>query len=183
MDLVRLRHQHRFLVLRRHGRRAGYGFRSAIQPDLAAADDGPLGDGGLHRLSLRRQYRSGFAALPGDQGLAPDKQGKNPIGIAITAGKKQALVANDVSRNASLVDFNTQRVAVTGDAAIVVQTSALPAAGSDADKVLRGKRFLEASAVEGLGFQDLKEQGFASGPQIDAVFFAGEADVGGGDAE
>lgn len=80
-------------------------------------------------------------------GLPADKQGKNPVGIAVAAQKKLALVANDVSRNASMVDFNTQRVAVAGDAAIVVQTSALPPAGSDADKVLRGKRFFNTGSA------------------------------------
>jgi len=83
-------------------------------------------------------------------GLAADKAGKNPIGIALgSSNKKFALVANDVSRNVSLVDFNTQAVAGGGMAPIVLQSAALPVTGSDADKVLRGKRFFNTAAHAG----------------------------------
>jgi len=80
-------------------------------------------------------------------GLAPDKQGKNPVGIAVAANKKLALVSNDVSRNVSLVDFNTQRVAVAQDTPVVEQVSSLPPNGSDEDKVLRGKRFFNTGGA------------------------------------
>jgi YVTN family beta-propeller protein len=81
-------------------------------------------------------------------GIAPEKAGKNPIGLAIAhQHKKVALVANEVSRNVSALDFNTQ--AVTGGAmqAQVAATAALPIAGSDADHVLRGKRFFNTGTA------------------------------------
>jgi YVTN family beta-propeller protein len=81
-------------------------------------------------------------------GIAADKAGKNPIGVAIAhAHKKVALVANDVSRNVNALDFNTQ--AVTGGAAqaLAVATTAQPIAGSDADRVLRGKRFFNTGTA------------------------------------
>jgi mono/diheme cytochrome c family protein len=81
-------------------------------------------------------------------GIAPEKAGKNPIGMSIGhMHKKVALVANDVSRNVSALDFNAQ--AVTGGAAQaqVVATASLPIAGSDADHVLRGKRFFNTGTA------------------------------------
>lgn len=81
-------------------------------------------------------------------GIAAEKAGKNPIGMAIAhQHKKVALTANDVSRNVSALDFNTQ--AVTGGAAQaqVVATTSLPIAGSDADRVLRGKRFFNTGTA------------------------------------
>jgi mono/diheme cytochrome c family protein len=81
-------------------------------------------------------------------GFAADKAGKNPIGIAIgSSNKKFALVANDVSRNVSLLDFNTQSVSGAPMAPVVLQTAALPTTGSDADKVLRGKRFFDTGSA------------------------------------
>lgn len=81
-------------------------------------------------------------------GIAADKAGKNPIGIAIgSSNKRIALVANDVSRNVTLLDFNTQAVAGGAMAPSVLQTSALPPTNSDAEKVLRGKRFFDTGLV------------------------------------
>src|SRR5690606_26366948 len=75
-------------------------------------------------------------------GIAPEKAGKNPIGISILAAeKKLAIVANDVSRNVTLLDFNTQSVAGGAADAVVAQTAALPQPGSKEDEILRGKRF------------------------------------------
>src|SRR6185503_2747870 len=75
-------------------------------------------------------------------GIDALKAGKAPIGIGLAAlEKKSAIVANDVSRNATLLDFNTQAVAGGAANASVVPTTALPPAGTDADRVLRGKRF------------------------------------------
>jgi hypothetical protein len=114
-------------------------------------------------------------------GLAADKQGKNPIGIAIaSSNKKLALVANDVSRNVSLLDFNTQSVSGGAMAPVVLQTAALPPTGSDADKVLRGKRFFDTGSARwslrgqgwgacqschGDGFSDNVTWYFARGPR------------------
>jgi DNA-binding beta-propeller fold protein YncE len=81
-------------------------------------------------------------------GIAADKIGKNPIGIALgSSNKRIGLVANDVSRNVTLLDFNTQAVAGGAMAPAVLQTTALPPTGSDADTVLRGKRFFNTGLV------------------------------------
>jgi YVTN family beta-propeller protein len=92
-------------------------------------------------------------------GIAPEKAGKNPIGIAILAAeKKLALVANDVSRNLSLLDFNTQSVAGGAEHAVVLQTAALPEKDSKEDGILRGKRFFNT----GLGRWSLRGQGWGA---------------------
>jgi DNA-binding beta-propeller fold protein YncE len=81
-------------------------------------------------------------------GIAADKAGKNPIGIAIgSSNKKLALVANDVSRNLTLLDFNTQAISGGATTPNVLQTAALPPTNSDAEKVLRGKRFFNTGLV------------------------------------
>src|SRR6185295_3029033 len=81
-------------------------------------------------------------------GIDAIKAGKAPIGIGLAAlDKKAAIVANDVSRNATILDFNTQAVAGGAANASVVATTALPPAGSDADRVLRGKRFFNTGVA------------------------------------
>ena len=75
------------------------------------------------------------------KGIATDKAGKNPIGVAAAGNPgKFAIVGNDVSRNATIVDFNTQGVAGGVKAPNVVQTAALPAAKSAEERILKGKR-------------------------------------------
>jgi hypothetical protein len=75
------------------------------------------------------------------KGIAADKAGKNPIGVTVAKNPgKFALVANDVTRNVSVVDFNTQGVAGGAQEPNVVQTAALPAPKSAEDHVLKGKR-------------------------------------------
>ena len=89
--------------------------------------------------------------------LSPN--GKSPIGMAIgNLNKKRALVANDVTRNASLVDFNTQSVALNGTDPVLAQTSALPIVGSDEDDILQGKRFFDT----GLARWSLRGQGWGA---------------------
>ncbi|MBX3199936.1 MAG: hypothetical protein KF850_15860 [Labilithrix sp.] len=82
-------------------------------------------------------------------GIPADKSGQNPIGIATPhrdEHKRFAFVVNDVSRNVSVVDFNTQAVAgATPSDAVVVRASALPAEGSTEDKVRKGKRFFNTA--------------------------------------
>jgi YVTN family beta-propeller protein len=76
------------------------------------------------------------------KGIAADKAGKNPIGVAAASNPgKFAIIANDVSRNATLVDFNTQAVAGGIKASNVVQTAALPEPKSAEERILKGKRF------------------------------------------
>ena len=75
------------------------------------------------------------------KGIAGDKAGKNPIGVAAASNPgKFALVANDVTRNASVVDFNTQGVAGGIKAPNVVKLAALPAPKSAEERILKGKR-------------------------------------------
>jgi YVTN family beta-propeller protein len=81
-------------------------------------------------------------------GIDAAKAGKAPVGIGLAAlDKKAAIVANDVSRNATLLDFNTQTVAGGAVSASVVATTAQPPAGSDAERVLRGKRFFNTGVL------------------------------------
>lgn len=85
--------------------------------------------------------------------LAAEQKGQNPIGMAISnTGKKFAFVANDVTRNVSVVDLNQQRVVPESTAA----SAALPADGSPEKKRLLGKRFFNTS----LGRWSLKGQGW-----------------------
>jgi YVTN family beta-propeller protein len=66
--------------------------------------------------------------------------GKGPIGIAIGgADKKFALVANDITRNLTGLDFNTQGIIGGIDAPRVTATTGQPAKGSDEEKILLGK--------------------------------------------
>jgi hypothetical protein len=92
-------------------------------------------------------------------GIKADQAGKNPIGIAIGSNaRKFALVANDVSRNLSVLDFNQQAVAGGIESAEVVATAALPEPGSADDQVLRGKRFFNT----GSGRWSLRGQGWGA---------------------
>jgi YVTN family beta-propeller protein len=66
--------------------------------------------------------------------------GKGPIGIAIGAAeKKLAFVANDITRNLSALDFNTQGVLGGVDAPSVTATTGQPAKGSEEEHILLGK--------------------------------------------
>lgn len=94
-----------------------------------------------------------------NSGFPADKAGRNPIGIAIASGnKKVAFVANDVTRNLSVLDFNTQSVSGAPSAPLAIQTAALPAPGSDEDAILRGKRFFNT----GTGRWSLAGQGWGA---------------------
>lgn len=81
--------------------------------------------------------------------------GRGPVGLAIpVTGKKFAFVANEFTRNLTVVDFNTQEIAGGPSAPSVVATAALPAAGSEDEAALKGKRFFNT----GLGRWSLKGQ-------------------------
>jgi mono/diheme cytochrome c family protein len=90
--------------------------------------------------------------------LAPS--GKNPIGVETShTGKAFMITGNDVSRSLGVVDLNAQAVAKdAAGTAISVASSALPAPGSNADHVLRGKRFF----TTGTGRWSLKGQGWGA---------------------
>lgn len=93
-------------------------------------------------------------------GIAADKSGQNPIGIAtasLDAHKRYAFVANDITRNVSIIDFNTQAVAGPNvEGAVVVRSANLPAPNSTEDKVRKGKRFFNTAT----GRWSLKGQGW-----------------------
>ena len=75
-------------------------------------------------------------------GFAADKRGTNPLGVAAGAnGDKFAVVGNDTSRNAQVLDFNTQAVRGGAKEPTVVQTTALPAPKSAEEDVVKGRSF------------------------------------------
>jgi hypothetical protein len=92
-------------------------------------------------------------------GIAPEKSGQNPIGIAMPndeAHKRFAFVANDVTRNLTVIDFNTQAVAGGATAPSVEASTAMPAAGTNEDAIRKGKRFFDTAT----GRWSLKGQGW-----------------------
>jgi YVTN family beta-propeller protein len=92
-------------------------------------------------------------------GIAASLAGENPIGIAISnTGKSIAVVANDVTRNASILDFKAQSIAGFPTAPSVVATTALPTAGTPQAALLAGKRFFDT----GVGIWSLKGQGWGA---------------------
>jgi DNA-binding beta-propeller fold protein YncE len=92
-------------------------------------------------------------------GIAPEASGKNPIGIAIGyTGRYFALVANDVSRNLTVLDLKTQTIATNGTTPVVLPGSPLPAKGSPEDHILKGKRFFNTGTAR----WSLKGQGWGS---------------------
>ena len=92
-------------------------------------------------------------------GIAPEASGKNPIGIAIGyTGRQFALVANDVSRNVTVLDLRTQTIAKDGEKPFVVASAALPAKGSPEDHTLKGKRFFNTATAR----WSLKGQGWGA---------------------
>jgi DNA-binding beta-propeller fold protein YncE len=92
-------------------------------------------------------------------GIPAAQSGQNPIGIATPnkdTHKRFAFVANDVTRNVTVIDFNTQAVAGGAATPSVEQSVALPAANSAEDRVRKGKRFFNT----GTGRWALKGQGW-----------------------
>jgi DNA-binding beta-propeller fold protein YncE len=92
-------------------------------------------------------------------GIAADKSGQNPIGIATANSDKHkrfAFVANDVSRNVTVIDFNTQGVAGGAASPSAFASAAMPTAGSLEDTVRKGKRFFNTAT----GRWSLKGQGW-----------------------
>jgi YVTN family beta-propeller protein len=65
--------------------------------------------------------------------------GQNPTGIVINSSDTRAYVTNEVSHDVSVVDLATNQVLAT------VQSSDLPAAGSDAARLLIGKAVFNSS--------------------------------------
>jgi len=77
---------------------------------------------------------------PGDPGaITRILVGQNPRGIAISRDDRRAYVANEVSRDVSVIDLGTHHVLAS------VRTSDLPAAGTDAAHLLLGKALFYSS--------------------------------------
>lgn len=95
-------------------------------------------------------------------GLPAGTAGLNPLGINVSnqshGGKTFAFTANDVSRNLSVIDLSSQTVAGAPAAPAVISTAALPAAGSDEEKRLHGRRFFNT----GTGRWSLNGQAWGS---------------------
>ncbi|HVR62250.1 MAG TPA: hypothetical protein VMU50_10150 [Polyangia bacterium] len=96
-------------------------------------------------------------------GITPATAGGiGPIGHQIThlahGGKRFGIVANDISRNVTVLDFNTQAVLGGVGAPAVAASAALPAAESVEESRRRGKKFFRT----GLGRWSLKGQGWGS---------------------
>jgi mono/diheme cytochrome c family protein len=90
---------------------------------------------------------------------AADTLLRNPIGIATGFTQAFAFVANDGSRDVTALAFNVQAIAGNQvDDFRITESSALPAAGSPEDKILRGKRFFGT----GLGRWSLKGEAWGS---------------------
>jgi mono/diheme cytochrome c family protein len=89
-----------------------------------------------------------------------DKLLRTPIGIATgRAGVNAvAFVANEGSRDVTAIALNTQTIAGTAGDYRILQASALPAAGTPEDAILRGKRFFNT----GLGRWSLGGEGWGS---------------------
>jgi hypothetical protein len=88
--------------------------------------------------------------------------GVGPIGMQVTriehGGKRFRLVANDISRNVTLLDFNTQAILGGATSPAVAPTASLPAADSIEESRRRGKKFFKT----GLARWSLKGQGWGS---------------------
>jgi len=80
--------------------------------------------------------------------IAAGKGGQNPVGITtphLDAHKRWAFVANDVTRNVTVLDFNTQAVAGGPAAPSVESATAMPTADSLEDSIRKGKRFFNTA--------------------------------------
>ncbi|MSQ84104.1 MAG: YncE family protein [Myxococcales bacterium] len=85
--------------------------------------------------------------------------GRGPTGLAIpNINKKVAFVNNDFTRNVTVADFATQEIAGGPATPSVTTTADMPAAASEGEKVLLGKRFFNT----GLGRWSLKGQSWNS---------------------
>jgi YVTN family beta-propeller protein len=93
------------------------------------------------------------------KGIPAERAGRNPLGVAAASNPGRfALVANEFTRNASVVDFNTQAVAGGAQVPNVVSTAALPAPNSAEERVRKGKRFFDT----GTGRWSLGGQGWGA---------------------
>lgn len=89
---------------------------------------------------------------------AMDKVIRLPIGVATGNTNAVAFVANEGSRDITAVALNTQSIAGSAGDYRILQASALPAAGTPEDAVLRGKRFF----TTGLGRWSLNGEAWGS---------------------
>lgn len=79
---------------------------------------------------------------------ADERAGQNPIGVVLPhleAHKRFGFVANDITRNVSVVDFNSQAVATSSAGLVATRASELPANSSPEGRVRLGKRFFDTA--------------------------------------
>jgi len=134
----------------------------AVPSDIAFVKDGSVGYVAANAIDaiFRVRYRangeveevgapnSNAFIATNPAGIPAAGSGKNPIGVATPntdANKRFMFVANDVSRTVQVVDLNTQALAGGATAPVAAVTADQPAAGSEADKVLKGKRFFNTA--------------------------------------
>lgn len=98
-----------------------------------------------HLVKLNVNLTTGAATVQNDPSdptrVLQISVGKNPRGIVINPADSRAYVANYISRDVSVVDLSAARETVVA----TMSSSALPAAGSQADKVLIGKELYNTS--------------------------------------
>lgn len=84
--------------------------------------------------------------------------GLNPIGL-VMANKAQMLITNnEATRNAAVIDLVAQGISGAPTMPVQASLSALPAANSDGEKILKGKRFFNT----GTGRWSLRGQGWGA---------------------
>jgi mono/diheme cytochrome c family protein len=92
--------------------------------------------------------------------LTPEQKGQNPIGVAVARSKGFAFVANDISRNVSVVDLAMDKQIVAGsdgnDARVIA--TAAPPADPTSQAINRGKRLFNT----GLGRWSLAGQAWVA---------------------
>lgn len=89
---------------------------------------------------------------------AMDTRIRLPIGVATGHTNAVAFVANEGSRDVTAVSLNTQSIAGSAGDYRILQASALPAAGTPEDHILKGKAFFNT----GLGRWSLNGEGWGS---------------------
>jgi YVTN family beta-propeller protein len=98
-------------------------------------------------------------------GVVRIKVGQNPKGIVINSRDDRAYVMNEISRDVSIVNLETDQVIAT------VPTSDLPAAGSDQAKLLLGKALFHTAA--GVNLPQLGPLGVVPANRVSADAWSG----------
>jgi len=115
------------------------------------------------RSSERGRRRSEGIHQPEPGGIAAASAGLNPIGIAVANKNSVAITANE--KHPKRDGARPRRPGVAGGPTmpVVAGLTAVPAMGSDAEKILKGKRFLQTPAT---GRWSLRGQGWGALPVV-----------------